>query len=205
MIVVGVTGRIGCGKSTLCRLLAQRHGVPVIDADALGHEALRDPAVRDALRLRFGEKILDPSGAVNRPRLADRVFADDPAALADLNAAVHPWIVREMLSRLAALRAQGGAGIVLIDAALLLDWKDSLPLDCVVVVRCSDGTAIARLGRRGVTENEARRRLVSQSPEEALLEQADFTIENEGDEKGLEEAAERLWRFVNRTKKDGKR
>ena len=200
-MVVGVTGRIGSGKSAFCEILSKAHGCPVIDADALGHEALRtSEKVRGELIERFGREILDPAGGVDRGRLAKIVFAET-SALADLNAIVHPWIVAQILARLAALRARGHAGIVLLDAALLLPWKEQLPLDWIVWVRSPDCVAIERLHLRGMPEEEARRRLASQVPEEEFRRHANTIVDNAGDRGALERQADRLWDLLARAQR----
>jgi dephospho-CoA kinase len=193
--VIGVTGRIGSGKSTLCAILARRHGCGIVDADSLGHEALDDPLVKEALRRRFGAEIEGDRGKILRARLAGAVFGA-PEALRDLNAIVHPWIVARARERLGALRAADLVGIVLLDAALLLDWKHELPCDGVAVVVCEPSQAIARLVARGIDEEEARRRLAAQRSEEELVREADWIVENSGDLANLEWEAERLWRAI---------
>lgn len=192
MMVVGVTGRIGSGKSTLCGLLAERHGCVVIDADALGHDALRDPIIREALLERFGRKCLGQDGQIDRWTLARRVF-DDPSALRALESITHPWIIERIQERVASLRQADAAAIVLIDAALLLPWTDRLPIDRIIWVRASEEVSIERLRARGVTDQEARRRLARQSPEEEFRARADAVIENSGGIEALAEAAEALW------------
>lgn len=202
---VGITGRIGSGKSALARLLAERFGCELIAADALGHDALReDSQVRAALLARFGPGIFGPDRAIDRPILASIVFAD-AGALRDLNAIVHPRIVDAILSRLAALRERGYAGIVLIDAALLLEWIARLPCDRIVVVRCAEDTAVRRLIARGMAEQEARRRLASQDPEERLLRHADLVVDNDGTESELAEQAPRIWESLNAERKEKSR
>lgn len=205
MKIVGITGRIGSGKSTLARILARRYGCPLIGADELGHHALEgDTTIRMALRERFGPGILDPEGAIKRSKLAAIVFADS-AALGDLNAIVHPRIIDGILRRLAALREGRTAGIVLIDAALLLDWADRMPCDRIVVVRCADETAIRRLTARGMAEEEARARLARQDTEDRLLRRADLVVPNDGTEEELEAQAPRIWEFLNADRKENRR
>jgi dephospho-CoA kinase len=197
VLVIGVTGRMGTGKSALCAILARRDGCAVVDADRLGHRALEDPDVRAALVARFGSRILGEDGKIERPRLAGLAFQGS-ASLRALNEIVHPWIVRRVQEELAALRAGGTVGIVLLDAALLLDWKDAIACDGVVVVRCPEAVAIARLTARGMSEAEARRRLAAQAPEETLIGQADWIVENGGGPADLEREAQRLWESLQR-------
>jgi dephospho-CoA kinase len=195
--IVGVTGRIGSGKTTLCRILAAHHGVPVIDADSLGHEALRDPGNRGRIAARFGAGVLDPRGDVDRSALAQVVFSDREA-LRDLEDFVHPWIVGRIAAEVARLQARGGADIVLIDAALLLSWKDRMPIDRIVWVRSPAAAAIARLRLRGVSEDEAVSRLASQVSEEELQEAADLIASNGGTMEDLGLEAERIWNAIRR-------
>jgi dephospho-CoA kinase len=203
--VVGITGRTGSGKSTLAGHLAKRFGCPLIGADELGHAALNeDPRIVDAVRERFGSAVLDSAGRIDRRLLASIVFSDSDARC-DLNAIVHPWIIEKIASRLAAWRQQGYAGIVLIDAALLLDWTDRLPCDRIVFVRCSDETAIGRLAGRGIPEAEARRRLASQDSEERFLRRADIVVANDGAERELEEQLPHIWESLNAKPKERNR
>jgi dephospho-CoA kinase len=200
--VIGVTGRIGSGKSTLCRILVERFGCRRIDADAIGHTLLEeDAAVRDAVIARFGREVTDSGGRIDRGHLGRIVFAD-AGALDDLNRIIHPSIVAEVLRRLAALRVRRGVGIVLLDAALLLDWADQLEWDRLVLVRCPDETLIERLRRRGMTAAEARRRLDRQAGEASLQERVDFVVDNSGSRHDLEREAVRLWETLNRAEEE---
>ena len=197
MRTVGVVGRIGCGKTALCRILAERHGCEVIEADRIGHEALKDRRLRAAIASRFGPGVIGPDGGIDRGALA-RIAFEDEEALEALNARIHPWIVDRINRRLAALRATGAAGIVLIDAALLLDWGDALRCDAVVLVRCSEEVSVARLRDRGLTGEQARLRLGMQDSEEELRRRADFVVDNEGDLEQLAREAARLWTWLQR-------
>jgi dephospho-CoA kinase len=141
---------------------------------------------------RFGETILDAGGEIDRAAVARRVF-DDPGALRDLEAWTHPWIVGRILERLAALQGADPAAIVLVDAALLLPWIERLPLDEVVWVRASDRASIERLELRGIGEQEARRRLERQRPEEDFRRRATVIVENSGGLEELATEADRLW------------
>ncbi len=192
MIAVGVTGRIGSGKTALCRILASRHGCGVIDADLLGHEALNVPPLRDRVARRFGGGVLSSEGEVDRTRLGNLVFSD-PGALRDLEAIVHPWIIESIGSSLARLRSAGEAGIVLIDAALILLWKGRIHVDKIIWVRASEETRIMRLRARGMSRDEIARRLDRQPSDDEFRESADLICSNDGDLDDLAVEAERLW------------
>jgi dephospho-CoA kinase len=192
--LVGITGSIGSGKSLLCRIVAEKHGCPVIDADRLGHEAI-DPggAARDAVIARFGDAVLGSGGEIDRARLAALVFGD-ALALAALDSASHPVILAEVKRRVASLKASGYAGIILLDAAVLPAWLDRLRLGALVLVRATPNVRLHRIEARGLNREEARRRIAAQ--ERLLFEdvRADRTIDNNGTRESLERAAEALWR-----------
>lgn len=194
--LLGITGGIGTGKSTLARILATEFGPPLLDGDALGHEALLPGStVFEAVLARFGEDLLGPDGRISRPELARIVFAD-PAALADLEAITHPWILERIETRRRALSASGYAGIILLDAALLLDWVEELAPDAIVVVTAPREHRLARLGRRGLDEAEARRRMEHQRSEQEWTPRADWIVENDGDVDDLARKARALWAEV---------
>jgi dephospho-CoA kinase len=147
MIVIGLVGRIGAGKSTVARRFAE-HGAAVIDADRLAHEALADPAVVAEVVARFGAAVRDAAGRIDRSALARLVFGPTPAhdaALADLESIVHPRVRRRIEAALAA----GSARVVVLDVPLLMQagWAD-LCTD-LVVVGCEESVRRGRLAARG--------------------------------------------------------
>lgn len=157
MLVIGLIGRIGAGKSTVARMFAAL-GAEVVDADALAHEALREPPVREAVVARFGPTVLDAAGEVSRPALAGLVFGAGPeqrAALADLEALVHPPVRRRIAERLGRLRAEeradGRPRQIVLDVPLLVQSGWDAVCDRLVVVECEDRVRHARLTARGWT------------------------------------------------------
>jgi dephospho-CoA kinase len=175
MIVIGLTGKIAAGKSTVAKHFAAR-GACVIDADAIAHEVLVEPAVRTAIAERFGPDVLDADGLVRRPALAERVFGPDAShaeALADLEAIVHPRVHRRIAAALEALRsaepAPGlGEPVVVLDVPLLrrAGWADVC--DHIVTVTCDEGVRRARLAARGISrEQQAAREASWQGPADA--------------------------------------
>jgi dephospho-CoA kinase len=189
LLILGLVGRAGSGKSTVARALAAR-GATVLDADRIGHEVTDgDPEVRAALVAEYGPAVYLEDGTLNRRLVATMVFSSPPA-LAALNRLVHPRILQRLRARLAELAANGPRGPVVVDAALMLDWAFERDCDAVIAVTAPLELQVARLvAARGWTEAEARRRLAAQKPEEWFAAAADETLVNDGSEAGLEAAA----------------
>jgi dephospho-CoA kinase len=155
MIVIGLHGKIGAGKSTVARMFADL-GATVIDADALAHAVLDDPGALNEIVARFGAGVLDAAGAVHRPALAERVFGTTPAhaaALRDLEAIVHPRVRRRIEARLDALRreeeAGGGRRVAVLDVPLLVQSGWAAACDVIVAVECDEQVRGSRLASRG--------------------------------------------------------
>lgn len=179
MRIYGLTGGTGSGKSEAGRRFSEL-GIPVIDADAIGHEVIAPggAAEKDVIAA-FGEGVVT-DGAIDRAKLGARIFADN-AARSRLNALVHPAIRMEIATRCAEL-AEKGNPIAIIDAALIGEngRRDDF-LSGVILVLCPDEERVRRLMQnRGLSEDEARRRIASQTPPEAKLAIADWVIENKG-------------------------
>jgi dephospho-CoA kinase len=168
MKVIGLTGNIGCGKSTVAAMLRDL-GVATIDADALTRQIrLNDAEAREAIERRFG-----PADA---RRLASIVFSD-PAALRDLERILHPRVRGAVRARLAEL-AEAGAAIASVEAIKLLESPLADGCDAIWVVTCREEDAIARVATaRGMDESEARRRLAAQSSQDAKVAAADVVID----------------------------
>jgi len=189
VFVVGLVGRAGSGKTTVARALAA-DGAAVVEADRIGHEVTDgDPLVRTELERSYGAGVYRSDGALDRARVAARVFSD-PRALAELNALVHPRIVERIRGALAEYRAAGRPVVVVVDAALMLDWGLDRDCDAVLAVVAPGPVQIARLGTaRGWSEDEARARLAAQRSNAAFEAAADAVIHNEGTREELERAA----------------
>lgn len=191
MLLIGLTGGIGSGKSTVSARLAH-HGATVIDADAITRE-LQQPgtAVFDAMVERFGKGIVAPDGTLDRQAVADIVFAD-PAALADLNAIVHPAVGAEIARRLAVASAAGG-GVVVLDVPLLVETgRDDMAM--LVVVDVDPEVAVRRLvHQRGMREEDVRARMARQAPREERLAKADHVLDNSGTLEELHAQVDALW------------
>jgi dephospho-CoA kinase len=189
VLSIGLTGGIGSGKSAVSALLAER-GAVVVDADRIARQVVEPgtpglAAVVDA----FGAGVLCPDGALDRPALAAVVFAD-PAARARLDAIVHP-LVR---ARAAALAAEAPAGAVVVhDVPLLVETGRWAPYDLVLVVEADAETRVARLMRRGLTEDDARARMAAQATDEQRRAVADVVLDNSGTEQELAAQVDRFW------------
>jgi dephospho-CoA kinase len=192
MLVVGLTGGIGAGKSTFAALLAER-GAQVVDADGLGRDALRPgrPSWHSVVA-QFGEEILVPNTMeVDRKRLADIVF-NDPGKLAALNAIVHPVIFAGIADALERLRSTDA--IVVLDAALLYETGLGEVVDATIAVLAPEATRSHRLkAARGMTFDESARRMRAQMDPADLEARADFLVRNDGSLEGLAEEADRVW------------
>lgn len=186
MLVVGLTGGIGSGKSTVSSLLAER-GAVVIDADAIHRENMAPGGrVHDAVLARFG--------TVDRPTLASIVFSD-PAALADLNALTHPAVAAVVAERLAA--EADTDHVVVLDIPLLVESKSAYPLAGVIVVDAPPDIAVRRLvEQRGMDESDARARIAAQASRPERLAAADFVIDNSGSLDDLRAEVERCWQWI---------
>lgn len=193
MLLVGLVGRAGSGKSTVARVFAEA-GAQIVEADRIGHEITdHDPDVRDALVSDYGPGVYRDDGTLDRATVAARVFSD-PEARERLNRLVHPRIVRRMRGRIAEMAASGFRGPVVFDAALLLDWHFERGCDALVAVIAPDDMQVERLVRsRGWTADEARARLAAQRPNAFFAAVADVVIENDGTESDLIDAARRAF------------
>ena len=176
---VGITGGIGSGKSTVCRIF-ESLGIPVYDADywakwLLGH----DPALIAAVKKIFGEEAYTPKGAYNKPFVADAAFSN-PDKLAALNAVAHPAVEKHSLAWHEAKIAEG-CPYTLKEAALLIESGSAKHLDFLIVVVAPEGLRIQRvMNRDGVTEDQVRARMRHQMLEEEKVALADGTIVNDG-------------------------
>ncbi|MFH1571702.1 MAG: dephospho-CoA kinase [Gemmatimonadota bacterium] len=189
MVLVGITGGIGAGKSTLARLLAER-GATVVDADRVGHEIVERPAVRAQLRAAFGSGILDSDGHLNRRELGRRAFADADS-LRRLNAIVRPHLEPE-LWRQVETAAAAGAEIVVVDAPLILEWQIQERFDALVAVVAGPEQRRRRVQARGLEAGEFDRRAPTQASTAAQVAAAHHVVENDGDLTSLATAADRL-------------
>ena len=188
MITVGITGRSGCGKSTVTACFAAR-GVPVADADQISRQVLQPGSpVLAQLAARFGGDILRGDGVLDRRLLADRAFAT-PEGKADLDAITHPAIVRRIEAARQTAQA-AGSPLFVIDGAVLVGSVIDGIWDRLIVVTAPYEVSVARIvARDGIRPEMARRRLDAQLPEAALAARADFLLANDGTQEQLRRQA----------------
>lgn len=189
MLRIGLTGGIGSGKSTVSALLDER-GALIVDADVIAREvvAAGTPGLA-AVAAAFGDGVLAPDGSLDRPALAAVVFAD-PEARRRLDAIVHP-LVRARAGELAA--AAPPDAVVVHDVPLLVETGQAGRYDLVLVVEADAETRVARLVRRGMTEDDARARIAAQATDEQRRAVADVVLDNSGTREELAAQVERFW------------
>ncbi|MGB1249831.1 MAG: dephospho-CoA kinase [Candidatus Promineifilaceae bacterium] len=173
--VIGLTGNIATGKSTVMRLAAE-NGATTIDADKIGHGILQNEQVKQTLRETFGDTIFDENNEVIRPALGRIVFSD-PAKLQQLEAITHPAIRDEIGERIANATSE----VVIVEAIKLLEGPLKNHANYIWVTVCNPESQVARLIQyRGMSEADARQRVTAQSPQFDKIEQADVVFETNG-------------------------
>ncbi|MGH7451156.1 MAG: dephospho-CoA kinase [bacterium] len=196
MLVVGLTGGIGCGKSEVRRRLLNA-GFIVLDADTLAKQlAETDPVIFTNIKKEFGEEMYDAAGHLQRKALAAIVF-NDRKKLEKLNGIIHPRVISTVERQLEAFQ-QRGEKIAIVEAALHYEVHWNEAMDMMVVVNAPLDTRTARVMQRdGVDETAVRRRMANQIPLEEKVKHADYVIENSGDLAALDREVARLISLLN--------
>lgn len=197
MRIVGLTGGIGTGKSTVAGILRDL-GATVIDADE-ATRAVQAPGSEGLRRLveEFGPRILTPAGELDRPALAEIVFRD-PAARQRLNAIVHP-LVREWMAERQLEAAERGDAVVVHDVPLLFESRGADAFETVILVYAPEEVQVRRLVEvRGMSEEQVRARIAAQLPIEEKRRRATHVIDNTGSMDSLRPQVERLWAEITR-------
>ena len=169
MLRIGLTGGIGCGKSTVAAMMSEL-GCHIINADKMAHTLIAPgEAAYDEVVRQFGKQILRPDGSVDRARLASIVF-DDRNKLAALNAIVHPRVLREIDREFDRLAAKDPQGVAVVEAALLIEAGYHQKLDRLVLVTCTREQQLERLTNsafgRAMSRDQAEKRIAAQMPVE---------------------------------------
>ena len=193
----GLTGGIASGKSTIARMFAAL-GCLTIDADQIVAR-LYEPgqAGHEALVRTYGSGILLPDGTVDRRKLAGIAFASEESAKA-LNALIHPLVVAEEADWMIAEEQRAGDRIVIVEATLLIESGGAERYDRIVVVDVDPETQLARAALRGMTREEAARRIAHQLPRAERLRYADYVIDNSGDLQAAEAETVRVYEALLR-------
>ena len=192
-LLVGLTGGIATGKSTVSTML-RGLGAEIIDADQIARQVVEpgQPAWREIVE-EFGRDVLSSDGTLDRKKLGAIVFAN-PERRKRLEAITHPAIRARVKTRVDELAAQGFTGIAFYDAAILIEALGHQDMDRIVVVMTDEATQLARLrGRDGTDDAEGRRKIASQMPLTEKAKLADYVIDNSGDREATAEQVRRVF------------
>jgi len=191
VLLVGLTGGIGSGKSTVARLL-ERRGAVVIDADQLARDAVAKgtPGFEGVVRA-FGEEIVAPDGSLDRRALAAIIFSD-PERKSALESIVHPEVARRFGEQVDELR--GTDRVVVYVSPLLVELGLAPAFDVVIVVTASPHLRVSRVASgRDLSPDDVRGRMASQATDEQRMEVADILVDNDGSLRELEPQVDRIW------------
>jgi len=174
-MLIGITGQIGAGKTTAANIL-KAMGAVVIDADRIGRKVVESsPRLIQKLARAFGPQILTPAGNLRRKKTAEIAFSSEKNRKL-LNSLVHPYLLRELKKQIK--RNLDKNKVIVIDAALLLDWKLDNVVDLTLVIGCSKEKRMTRLLKKGFSKSDALARMKSQLPFRDYQKRADRVITN---------------------------
>ncbi|MBN2543848.1 dephospho-CoA kinase [bacterium] len=193
MLIVGITGSIGTGKTTVCQIFKEL-GAYLIDADVLGHQLLEKKNIKSKLIKTFSDKILDENKKICRDKLAEIVF-EDKKELKKLDELVHPSLIKKIKKEIENLKETGFPGIVVIDAALIYKWDIFDELDYLIVVDAPIWHRTKRLTKkRHYSDEQADKRIsVTSLDMKKLNPHIDFIIKNNGTLNELRPKVVKVW------------
>lgn len=196
MLVLGLTGNIGCGKSSLSKIFREEFDIDIIDADIISRNIYKDKKILSKVFDEFGDSIKNNDGSLNRKELGNIVFNDDLKLIA-LNNITHPAINEKILESIKIIENQNKS-IVVIDAALLVEGNYLNILDKLLVVCCDEEIQIQRIIKRdSCSKNDAISRIKSQLSQKEKMSYADYIIDNSGT---YEELKIKAYEFINYVK-----
>jgi dephospho-CoA kinase len=204
MIIVGLTGGVGTGKSTVTNFLREL-GAYIIDWDELARKVTRphSQAWREIVE-HFGKSVLNEDLAINRQKLADIVFSDK-RKLAKLNRIVHPRVLEEDERITGEIRSHDRDALIIKDIPLFFEVARHISVDKIVVVSASDQTQLRRLVEKGITPEDARKRIKSQLPLDKKIKSADFVINNDGPPEETKRQVKEIYLSLSKGEKHTKR
>jgi len=195
-VLVGLTGGPEVGKSEVSKILAKK-GAKIISADAIGHMLLRNnKSIKKKLINLFGKGVLTNTGDFDRKKIGAVVF-DGPEIMASYNEIIHPPLIKHLKRELTKLSQNRRYRIVVVDAALIFEWGIADWFDLILVVTAKRDLRLNRLCRKGLSRNQAKKRLASQLPQRLKVDLADYVIENNSSRLHL---AKKVDRFVEAVK-----
>jgi dephospho-CoA kinase len=203
MIIVGLTGSVGSGKSTVSSFFKEL-GAYIIDWDELARKVTRphSKAWKEIVDY-FGKRILNDDLSIDRQKLADMVFSDKEK-LAKLNQIVHPKVFQEDEGITSEIKCHDPDALVIKDIPLLFEVTRPIFVDRAVVVSTSEQTQLRRLKEKGMSQRDAQRRIESQLPVEEKIERADFVIDNDGPLEETKRQVEEIYYLLSKEKRHGR-
>ncbi len=197
MMIIGLTGGIASGKSTVAKMLVEK-GAHLLDADKLAREAVEpdQPAWRDLVNW-LGESILLPDRSIDRVKLANLVF-NDKRKMEKLNKIVHPWVGSRFIARSEKIKKEDPHAILVYDIPLLIEAGMQKMVDHILLVYVPREVQVARLQQRdGLSPGEAELRLKAQMPLEEKRKQAHTVIDNSGPLASTARQVDQFWQKIN--------
>lgn len=189
-MLLGLTGQIGSGKSSAAMIL-KSFGAIIIDADRIGHQVVENSKeLQKKMQNEFGKDIISKTGKINRKKIAQRAF-HDKTSKKKLNSLVHPYLLKELQRQINMYHINDN--VIVIDAALLLDWNYDKKVDYVLVIHASLEKRIERLKERGILRSDAIARNKAQLPYREYQRRADRIILNNNTIENLKRKLTALW------------
>ena len=197
MLLFGITGGIGCGKSSVCNFLREK-GVPIIAADPLAKELTnRLPDIRKALKVEFGDDVYSKEGQLNKEKLTEIVFYDS-VAREKVNQIIHPHVINWIKEEAERLHREESQKFVGVEAALIFESKMDEMLDAIVVVSAPLEKRIQWIQERNnLSREEILKRINSQIPLEEKVKRADYVIENDGTLEDLDKKVNLFYQWLS--------
>ena len=194
MLIIGLTGNIGCGKSSLSKIFMEKN-IDVVDADIVSRRIFEDEELLQAVFKQFGPSIKNDDGSLNRRALGNIVFNDDNK-LIELNNLTHPRLKEKILGEIENIRNQNKK-LVILDGALLVEGGYLDHIDKLLVVTCEESIQIKRImDRDNCTKQEALSRINSQMSQDEKVKYADYVINNSGSLQDLKNKADSFISYI---------